>query len=82
MESPGGDYLPERAPSANHGRTGAGWTLFVGGSVGALIAGVGFILLVLPVILAGVAVAVIGAVASGILRAAGFGQVERVRPQE
>src|SRR5699024_11632227 len=49
------DDLPVGPPPANHGRTGAGWALFVGGAVGALIAGVGFILLVLPVILAGAA---------------------------
>lgn len=81
-ERPEADYLPVSAPPANHGRTGAGWTLFVGGAVGAIIAGIGFILLLLPLIIAGAAVAVVGIIASAILRAAGFGQVERIRPQE
>lgn len=81
-EAPAADNLPVSIPPANHGRTGAGWTLFVGVAIGALVAGVGFVLLQVPVIIAGAAVAVLGLVASAILRAAGFGQVERVRTQQ
>lgn len=77
-----GDTLPERAPAANHGRTGAGWTLFVGGAIAALIAGVGFVGMWIPLIAIGGAVAVVTIVASIALRAAGYGQVQRVQARE
>lgn len=78
----GTDTLPVGPPPANHGRTAAGWTLFAGGAVAALVAGVGFILTLLPLIIAGAVVFVIGAAASIILRAAGYGQVQRAQAQE
>ncbi|WP_222847989.1 HGxxPAAW family protein [Ruania zhangjianzhongii] len=76
------DTLPVGPPPANHGRTGAGWTLFAGGALGALIVAIGFILPSMPLIYAGIAVAVVGVIASIVLRAAGYGQVQRVRAQE
>ena len=76
------DTLPVGPPPANHGRTGAGWTLFAGGVVGALTVGIGFILVLMPLIYAGIAVAAVGVIASLILRAAGYGQVRRVQERE
>lgn len=76
------DTLPVGPPPANHGRTGAGWTLFAGGVLGTLVVAVGFILVSMPLIYAGIAVAVVGVIASIILRAAGYGQVQRVQARE
>ncbi len=76
------DTLPERAPAANHGRTGAGWTLFAGGAIAALIVAAGLIVPSMTLVYIGIAVAVVGIAASIALRAAGYGQVERVRSQE
>ena len=76
------DTLPVGPPPANHGRTGAGWTLFAGGVVGALVVAIGFILPSMPLIYAGIAVAVVGVIASIILRAAGYGQVQRVTTRQ
>lgn len=79
---PTGENLPANPPPANHGRTGAGWALFAGGAIAALVAAIGFILLLLPLIIAGAAVAVLSIIVSAIMRAVGYGQVERIRPQE
>jgi len=76
------DVLPERAPAANHGRTGAAWTLFVGGAIAALFVAAGMIVPSMMLVYIGVAVAVVGIIASIVLRAAGYGQVERVRARE
>lgn len=76
----GGHYAPENLPTAapsNHGRTIAGWTLFWGGVVGSLVVGIAFILQNLTLGIIGGAVVVIGCVASAILRALGYGQLER-----
>lgn len=76
------DILPERAPAANHGRTGAAWTLFVGGAIAALFVAAGMIVPSMTLVYIGIAVAVVGIAASIVLRAAGYGQVERVRARE
>ena len=76
------DTLPVGPPPANHGRTGAGWTLFAGGVIGALVVAVGFILPSMSLIYAGIAVVVVGMIASIVLRAAGYGQVQRVQARE
>lgn len=77
-----GDTLPERAPAANHGRTAAGWTLFVGGAIAALVVAAGFIVPSMVLIYIGIGIAVVGIVASIALRAAGYGQVERAQARE
>ncbi|WP_022916457.1 HGxxPAAW family protein [Ruania albidiflava] len=76
------ETLPVGPPPANHGRTGAGWTLFVGGAIAALLVGAGMIVPSMTLVYTGIAVAVVGIVASIVLRAAGYGQVERVRARE
>ncbi|TDE90453.1 hypothetical protein EXU48_18130 [Occultella glacieicola] len=76
----GGHYAAENLPAAppsNHGRTVAGWTLFWAGVVGSLVVGVAFILQNVTLGVIGGVVIVAGCVASAILRAVGYGQIER-----
>ncbi|SEE16253.1 HGxxPAAW family protein [Ruania alba] len=79
----GGHYpaenLPVAAPPQNHGRTVAAWALFWFGVIASTVSGIGFVLPSMPVILAGVAVFVVGAVVSVALRAAGHGQAPKAR---
>lgn len=72
IEEPVG--LPAMAAHTNEGKTIAGWTLMWVVGLGALIVAVGMPMGSTPLMIAGVAVAVLGLVASAILRAMGHGQ--------
>lgn len=66
--------LPDSAPNANEGKTLAGWTLMYVVGLGAALVALGMVLSTMPLLWAGVAVIVVGFVASAILRALGHGQ--------
>lgn len=72
--SPDGDRVPARAPFHNEGKTPAGWLLALGLMLGALLVGVGIIVDVQWLWIAGIAVCAITLIASVAMRAAGLGQ--------
>lgn len=84
-QAPFPDLPPSEVPigvaNTNHGRTVAAWTLMLVVSVGAVVSAVGFVLPSMPVIWAGAGVAVIGVIASIVLRAMGLGQPPPQRVQ-
>lgn len=83
-QAPYPDLPPSEVPIAiaptNHGRTVAGWTLMLVVSLGAVVAGIGFVVPSMTVIWAGAAVAVIGVITSIVMRAMGLGQAPAARP--
>lgn len=66
--------LPPAAPSTNHGKTKAAWTLIWLVTLGALIVGLGMIFSVLWVVILGVVVIIAGLVAGKVLQGMGMGQ--------
>ena len=79
VEEPVG--LPPTAAFTNEGKTIAGWTLMWVVGLGALIVSVGMPLGSPAVMIGGVAVIVLGLVASAILRAMGHGQPRTPRDE-
>ncbi len=77
VEEPVG--LPPMAAHANEGKTIAGWTLMWLVGIGALIVAIGMPMGSTPLMIAGIAVAIIGLAASAILRAMGHGQPRTAR---
>ncbi len=65
--------LPDPAPH-NHGKTTAGWVTNSGIVVGAIVAGVGFMVPHAPSIWVGIGVVVVALAAGAALRALGHGQ--------
>lgn len=72
IEEPVG--LPEMAAHHNEGKTIAGWTLLWVVGFGALLVAIGMPTEMSGLMIAGIAVIVLGLVASAILRAMGHGQ--------
>ncbi len=72
--APQGVELPDNAPPHNHGHTTAAWFLTIFGMVGSILAGVGLPLESTVLIIAGIAVVVIGVVGGLVLSLAGKGQ--------
>lgn len=70
---------PSVPPPTNHGRTLAGWFLFWGASLGALIVGIGVILLNVITVTIGAVIIALSLIVSGILRARGRGQPKQPR---
>lgn len=69
------DYdLPHAAPFHNEGKTIAGWVMFWAICLGGLVTALGVVLWQLWVVIAGVAVLVLGLVASKVTSAMGMGQ--------
>jgi len=69
------DYdLPPKAPFHNEGKTVAGWVMFWGVCLGAVVTALGLVLWQMGVLVAGVAVLVLTVVASIVLSAVGLGQ--------
>lgn len=74
-EAPRRDYqLPSKAPYSNEGKTVAGWVMFWGVCLGAVVTALGLILWNMGVLVAGIAILVVGIVASIVLSAVGMGQ--------
>ncbi|WP_061966041.1 HGxxPAAW family protein [Demequina aurantiaca] len=65
--------LPDVAPH-NHGRTMAAWVTNASIAVGALLMSIGFAISFAPLLWVGGAIAIIGSIAGGVLRALGHGQ--------
>ena len=72
--SPGGDALPVTSPFHNEGKTPAGWTVAWGLMLGALIIGIGMIIAVMALVIAGSVICVAVLLLGGALRAMGRGQ--------
>jgi hypothetical protein len=72
IEEPVG--LPRMAAYPNEGKTLAAWTLTWVVSIGGVVVAVGMALALIPLLIAGIAVIVLGIVASAILRRMGHGQ--------
>lgn len=69
------DYdLPPVAPAANEGKTVAGWVMFWGVCLGALVTAVGVMLWQMWVVAVGVALLVLSLVVSRVMSAMGMGQ--------
>ena len=67
-------YLPDAAPFHNEGKTVAAWVAMIGVTLGAIIAGVGFLAPTMWIIVAGAIVVVGSLIAGAVLRAMGHGQ--------
>jgi hypothetical protein len=67
-------YLPEAAPYHNEGKTVASWVAMAGVTLGAIIAAIGFAVVLGWVIAVGVVVIVISLVVGLVLRNRGYGQ--------
>lgn len=74
--------LPDQAPNSNEGKTLAGWTLMYVVGLGALLVALGMVLATSPLLWAGVAVIVLGLIASATLRALGHGQPRTTKDGE
>ncbi|UFU04399.1 hypothetical protein LQF12_07450 [Ruania suaedae] len=79
VTGPADRIRPLASPPQNHGRTVAAWAFFWGGVIAATLAGVGVVLVSVPLMVGGGAALVVGAVVSLCLRAVGLGQVRRSR---
>lgn len=67
--------LPPRATPTNHGHTTASWILTLGVLAGALIAGIGMVIIANNVVIVGIVVMIAAAIGSFAARALGHGQV-------
>lgn len=74
MPQPQTYTLPPSPPFHNHGRTKAAWALVWGVSLGVLLGGLGLILEVSGLVIAGVAVTVLALLVSIVMRSMGLGQ--------
>lgn len=79
--SPGGDTLPETSPFHNEGKTPAGWTVAWGLMIGALIVGIGMIIAVMALVIAGSVICLAVLLLGGAMRAMGRGQPRPVLAQ-
>lgn len=73
-------YLPPVAPPRNHGHTVAAWVAMSSVMVGATVAAIGFVIPAVWLVWVGAGVVIGGLVVGGVLRKAGLGQPEAVRP--
>lgn len=67
-------YLPPAVPNHNHGHTVAAWTTTIAVLLGILVAAGAMIAAQVWLVLVGVSIAVLGAVAGRVLAALGYGQ--------
>ncbi|UNX56155.1 hypothetical protein MF406_08125 [Georgenia sp. TF02-10] len=72
--------LPTHAAYSNHGRTPAAWVLMIGCCLGVLIVGLGLILTLRWVLIAGLVVIAVSLVASLVMRGMGLGQAPQEQP--